>query len=57
MRVLRDGDGVIRGVPGELPENETIQWQGDPNAESLAIRVFRIKWVIGYFLRCSCRFD
>lgn len=40
----------IRGIPDQLPDGETILWQGRPSAVALAINAFRLRWVIGYFV-------
>jgi len=39
----------IRGLPGVLPEGETILWQGAPNWLTLAQQAFHIRAVAGYF--------
>jgi hypothetical protein len=41
---------AIRGIPGELPEGETVLWQGAPNWILLAFDAFKVGWVGGYFL-------
>jgi Bacterial PH domain len=40
---------AIRGLPGDLPEGETVLWQGAPNWVLLALDAFKLRWVIGYF--------
>jgi hypothetical protein len=37
------------GIPGPLPRDERILWQGRPSAWALARDAFGLKWVIGYF--------
>ena len=39
----------IRGLPGRLPEGETILWQGAPSWRALARRTFRINAIALYF--------
>lgn len=39
----------VGGLPGHLPEGETLLWQGAPEWRSLARRAFRIRIVAGYF--------
>jgi uncharacterized membrane protein len=40
----------IRGLPGDLPQGETILWQGEPDWILMARRVFRVDWVAAYFV-------
>jgi hypothetical protein len=39
----------IRGLPGDLPEGETILWQGAPDWKVLAQEAFHIRAVAAYF--------
>jgi hypothetical protein len=39
----------VRGLPEDLPEGETIVWQGTPDWRSLAWRAFHVRKVILYF--------
>jgi hypothetical protein len=39
----------VRGLPGVLPEGETILWQGEPRWFDLATEAFHIRAVAGYF--------
>jgi hypothetical protein len=39
----------VRGLPGVLPEGETLLWQGRPSAWRLACDAFHIRAVAGYF--------
>ncbi|WP_293899408.1 photosynthetic complex putative assembly protein PuhB [Phenylobacterium sp.] len=39
----------VRGLPGALPEGETILWQGAPNGLSLAQQAFHVRAVAAYF--------
>lgn len=39
----------IRGLPGPLPEGETLVWQGAPNWITLAQQAFHIRAVAAYF--------
>ena len=38
-----------RGLPGRLPEGETLLWQGAPDARTLLVRVFHLRFVGAYF--------
>lgn len=40
---------AIRGLPGDLPEGETVLWQGAPNWVLLALDAFKLRWIMGYF--------
>ncbi len=40
----------VRGLPEQLPEGEYIVWQGEPEWEGLARRVFHVRGVALYFL-------
>jgi hypothetical protein len=40
----------IRGLPGNLPEGETLLWQGAPNWLTLAQQAFHVRAVGAYFL-------
>jgi len=39
----------VRGLPGVLPEGETILWQGEPRWFDLATEAFHIRAVAAYF--------
>lgn len=39
----------IRGVPGHLPADERVLWQGAPNWKSIAFRVFHVRLIFIYF--------
>ena len=39
----------IAGVPGVIPANERIIWQGRPDATSFLVHVLHIRWILGYF--------
>lgn len=39
----------VRGLPGKLPEDEHILWQGSPNPRRLAREALGLRWVAGYF--------
>lgn len=39
----------IRGLPGDLPKDETVLWQGAPDWLQLAIDAFKLYWICGYF--------
>lgn len=53
MRIFHDEDDgpaeAIRGLPGPLPEGETIVWQGGPRAAGLLVHAFHARFVAGYF--------
>jgi hypothetical protein len=38
-----------QGLPGTLPEGETLLWQGAPEWRALARQAFKIRIVMGYF--------
>jgi len=38
----------IPGLPEELPEGETVLWQGKPVALAFTINTFRLRWVAVY---------
>jgi hypothetical protein len=40
----------IRGLPGNLPEGETLLWQGSPNWLTMAQQAFHVRAVGAYFL-------
>ncbi|MEN9855378.1 MAG: hypothetical protein RLZZ157_504, partial [Pseudomonadota bacterium] len=40
---------AIRGLPGDLPEGETVLWQGAPHTVSLALDAFKLRWILVYF--------
>jgi hypothetical protein len=39
----------VPGLPGRLPEGETILWQGAPNWSALAVHAMHVRWVTLYF--------
>ena len=40
---------AVPGLPGRLPEGESLLWQGRPAWESIAIDVLHVRKVLGYF--------
>jgi hypothetical protein len=44
---------ALRGLPGDLPEDETVLWQGAPDWLMLAMDAFKLRWVIAYFVALS----
>lgn len=40
----------IRGLPGPLPEGETLLWQGSPSWQGLAVRAYHVRLVAIYFV-------
>jgi hypothetical protein len=40
----------VRGLPADLPEGETLIWQGRPSARRLACDAFHIRAVAAYFV-------
>ncbi len=40
----------VRGLPEQLPEGEYIVWQGEPEWQAMARRVFHIRGITVYFL-------
>ena len=43
----------VPGLPGPLPEGETIVWRGRPNAAGLIVHAFHVRFVAGYFAALS----
>lgn len=39
----------VPGLPGHLPEGETLRWQGAPQWGALAVRAFHVRTVAIYF--------
>jgi len=39
----------VRGLPGELPKDERVLWQGSPDWREFAVRVFHTRFVAAYF--------
>ncbi|MCJ2055572.1 PH domain-containing protein [Methylobacterium sp. J-048] len=42
-------EGTLRGLPGPLPANERILWQGAPTTGGLLVRVFHARLVAAWF--------
>jgi hypothetical protein len=40
---------AVRGLPGDLPEGETVLWQGKPDWVLLAMDAFKLPWLFAYF--------
>jgi hypothetical protein len=40
----------VKGLPGDLPQGETLLWQGAPDWLMMARNVFKVTWVLGYFI-------
>lgn len=40
----------VRGLPGMLPKDETIVWQGSPDWRTLARGVFHTRLLVGWFV-------
>lgn len=40
----------VWGLPEELPEDEHILWQGQPNPRRLAQEAWKLNWILGYFV-------
>jgi hypothetical protein len=38
-----------RGLPQSLPQGESLLWQGSPDWRALAVHVFHVRFVAGYF--------
>ncbi|WOJ96444.1 photosynthetic complex putative assembly protein PuhB [Congregibacter brevis] len=49
MSVTEYEDEPIRGLPGYLPSDETLVWQGEPDFKVMARRVFHLRTVAIYF--------
>ncbi len=41
---------AVRGLPGKLPEGESILWQGAPDWRTLARRTFHVRALAAYFV-------
>lgn len=39
----------VRGLPGHLPEGESLLWQGGPDLKAMALGVFHLRKVAMYF--------
>lgn len=50
MSVLEFEQEPIKGIPGLLPSDEKIIWQGTPTWASLLVHVLHVRWVVGYFV-------
>ena len=46
--VIRRRGDLLGGLPGRLPEDETVLWQGRPDARILALRVLHVRKVAIY---------
>jgi hypothetical protein len=44
---------AVRGLPGDLPEGETVLWQGKPDWVLLAMDAFKLPWLFAYFAGLS----
>lgn len=44
-----ESDDRIRGIPEELPDGETVRWEGSPDVGSLARHVFHVRKLAVYF--------
>lgn len=40
----------VWGLPEELPEDEHILWQGQPNPRRLAQEAWKLNWILAYFV-------
>ena len=50
-----DAEALLpRGLPGPLPEGESIMWQGAPQARALAREALHERHVLLYFLAAAC---
>ena len=49
-------EGTLRGLPGPLPANERILWQGAPTTAGLLVRVFHARLVAAWFAACALAF-
>ena len=43
------GRRAASGLPGRLPQGETLLWQGAPDARTLLVRVFHLRFIGAYF--------
>lgn len=49
MSVSEYEEEPVRGLPGYLPPDETLIWQGEPDFKVMALRVFHVRTVSLYF--------
>ena len=49
MSVSEYEDEPVRGLPGYLPSDETLIWQGEPDFKVMARRVFHVRNIAIYF--------
>ncbi|KNY24598.1 photosynthetic complex putative assembly protein PuhB [Methylobacterium sp. ARG-1] len=49
-------EGTPRGLPGPLPANERILWQGSPTIGGLLVRVYHARLVAAWFAACALAF-
>ena len=40
----------VRGLPEAPPEGERILWQGAPSLRRAAMQVFKVHWIVGWFV-------
>ena len=49
-------EGTLRGLPGPLPADERILWQGAPTIAGLLVRVFHARLVMVWFAATAAAF-
>ena len=49
-------EGTLRGLPGPLPRNERLLWQGAPTTTGVFVRVFHARIVALWFVGWACIF-
>ncbi|KST58060.1 phosphopantetheine adenylyltransferase [Methylobacterium sp. GXS13] len=49
-------EGTLRGLPGPLPANERILWQGAPTTGGLWVRAYHARLVAAWFVACALAF-
>lgn len=48
-QVLEFESEPVKGIPGVLPSDERVIWQGTPTWASLLVHVLHVRWVAAYF--------
>ncbi len=49
MTMLEFETEPVKGIPGQLPSDERVLWQGVPTWRSLMVHVLHVRWLAAYF--------
>jgi len=49
MTMLEFETEPVKGIPGQLPYDERVLWQGVPTWRSLMVHVLHVRWLAAYF--------